>query len=407
MKTKAFTAGLAAGVILTVAISAVAQQPRSSPVAAEQLRKFTDAFFFIKTNSVREVDDTTLIDGCITGMTNKLDGQSEYLENEEFRRLQTLTSSQRGGVGVEVTRFADVVKLMTPVEGAPADRAGALPGDVIVKIDDTDVAGLALRDVVKLLAGAPGTPVKVSIMRSSAAGLVGPMELPMTREVIRAQSVRSRLLGDGIGYVRVTQFQEHTLDLLAKALAALRTENGGALKGLVLDLRSNPGGLLTTGIGVSALFLPDNALVVSTEGRSPESQQRFTANPGDYRAPVADPRAWLPRDLREVPLVVLVNGGSAAASEIVAGALQDHKRATIAGEKSYGRGSIQTIIPIADGSALKLTTAYWKTPNGRAIHGAGITPDVVLAAPAKPESSSAFGGAADMGVQRAVELLKR
>lgn len=404
MKVRAFAAGMAAGVILAVAVSAVGQQPqRPLPMATEQLRRLADGLSLIKTNYAGEVEDAALIDGCMAGLARKLDGQSDYLDREEFRRLQ-VGSGQRGGVGFEIARIADRVKVVAPIEGTPADRAGVQPGDVILKIDDTDVAGLALPEIVKLLVGAPGTQVKVSVMRT---GAIAPTELLMTRELIRVQSVRSRLLGEGIGYVRITQFQEPTLDLLAKALDTLRAENGGALKGLVLDLRNNPGGLLSTGVGVAALFLPDNALIVSMAGRSAESHQRFTAHPRDYRAPVMDPRARLPRDLREVPLVVLVNGASAAASEIVAGALQDHKRATIAGEKSFGRGSIQTIYPLAEGTAFKLTTAYWNTPNGRAIHGEGVTPDVALGAGAKLESLAAYGGPTDTGVQRAVELLRR
>ncbi len=403
MQARTFVAGVAAGVVLAVAVSAVGQQQRPLPMAVEQLRKLADALSFIKANYAGEVDDAPLIDGCLAGLARKLDGQSDYLDREEFRRLQ-VGHLQRGGVGFEITRFADRVKVVAPIEGTPADRAGVQPGDVILKIDDTDVAGLALHEVIKLLLGAPGTQVKVSVVR---AGAVAPTELLMTREVIRVQSVRSRLLGGGIGYLRITQFQEPTLELVAKALEGLRAENGGALAGLVLDLRNNPGGLLNSGVGVAALFLPDNALVVSMAGRSTESQRQFTAQPRDYRAPVPDPRARLPRDLREVPLVVLVNGASAAASEIVAGALQDHKRATVAGEKSFGRGSIQTIYPLPDNSAFKLTTAYWKTPNGRAIHGEGVTPDVALASGAKLEPLAAYGGPNDTGVQRAVELLRR
>jgi carboxyl-terminal processing protease len=401
MEFRTFAAGLAAGVILTLGISATGQQRPALPV--EQLRKLADVISTTKAHYAGEIEDTALIDGCIAGLARKLDAQSDYLDREEFRRLQ-VGSGARGAVGFEIMRFGDRVKVVSPIEGTPADRAGVQPNDVILKIDDADTSGLSLQEAVKLLGGAPGTQVKVSLMR---AGTAAPAEYVMTRELIRVQSVRSRLLGGGIGYLRVSQFQEPTLELLAKALDALRAENGAALKGLVLDLRNNPGGLLTTGVGVAALFLPDNALVVSMEGRSAENRKRFNADPRDYRPTAADPRARLSRDLREVPLVVLVNGASAAASEIVAGALQDHKRATVAGEKTFGRGSIQTIYPLADNTAFKLTTAYWKTPNGRTIQGEGVTPDVALGAGAKLDSLAAYGGPSDAGLQRAVELLRR
>jgi carboxyl-terminal processing protease len=399
-QTAVFGTGVAVGILLAVSVAAVGQG-KFSPEQMQQLRRFTDVYGLVKKEYVEVVEDQKMIDGCIVGLLQKVDPSSAYFDKDEFKDLQR-GSAPRAGVGIELASSAGRTKVVAPIEGTPAERAGVRPGDMIVKVGDVDTAGMWLPDVVKLLRGDAGTRLNLTLLRT---GTDVPVEVQMTREVIRVRSVRSVLAASGIGYVRVTSLQERTPDLLANAINAVRSENGGALRGMVLDLRNNPGGLVPSAVGIAAAFLPDDALITSSEGRSDDSRKRFTANPADYRGSSEDFRKRLPAEMRTIPLVVLVNGGSASGSEIIAAALQDHRRATIVGEKTAGRASLQVIVPLVSDTAVKLTTAYWYTPSGRALYE-GVTPDVAYITPAG-QSPSSFGTAGDGAVQRAIEFLKR
>src|SRR5262249_30140035 len=399
-QTTIFGAGVAVGILLAVSVAATGQS-KISPEQMQQLRRFMEVYGAVKTQFVEVVDDQKMMDGAIGGLLHKVDPYSGYFDKDEFKDLQRNTSP-RGGLGFEVASWGGRIKVVAPIEGTPAERAGIRPGDMIVKVDEVDTVGMWLPDVIKLLRGDPGSRVKITLLRP---GTDAPVEVQLTREVIRVRSVRSALAGSGIGCVRVAQLQEKTADLMAGAINALRSETGGTLRGLVLDLRNNPGGLATTAVGIAAAFLPDDALIVSSEGRTDDSRKRFTASPADYRGTSDDFRKRLPPETRTVPLVVLVNGASASGSEIVAAALQDHKRATIVGEKTFGRGSLQVIMPLVDGTAVKLTTGYWKSPAGRPLYD-GVTPDVAYATPAG-QSTSTCGSAGDGAMQRAIEILKR
>ncbi|HTP95667.1 MAG TPA: S41 family peptidase [Burkholderiales bacterium] len=416
-QARAFAAGTAFGALLAASIAGVAQMTSGGAerAAAEraaasgqplvELRKLGEAFGAIRKNYAAEVDDRVLVDGCIAGMLRRLDPQSAYLDAGDFREL--MTGGQRGGLGVELTTFGERIRVIAPLEGTPAERAGVSAGDYIVKVNDTETTGLAVADVVKLLVGPPGSPVTLTLAR---AGGAEPIMLTLTREVIKVQEVRSKLAAPGVGFVRISQFRETTPEAFARTLGALRGENGAPLKGLVLDLRGNPGGLLQSAIAVAAAFLDQDRVVLSMKGRNADSNRQFTANPRDYETGAAarGTRVPLPEDTRTLPLAVLVDRASAAGSEIVAGSLQDYRRATIVGEKTFGRGSIQTIMPMGDNTALKLTTAYWYTPNGRAIHAQGIAPDVALdPAAAGPEAALNYGNPADPGLRRALEILQR
>jgi len=398
--TTIFGAGVAVGTLLAVSVAAIGQG-KLSPEQLSELRRFTEVYGLVKTQYVEVLDDHKMIDGCIAGLLQKVDPHSAYFDKDEFRELQQ-NSSPRAGLGIEVASSAGRTKVVAPIEGTPAERAGVRPGDMIVRIGEVDTAGMWLPDVIKLMRGERGSRVNLTLLHP---GALEPVEVQLTRDVIRVRSVRSALADRGIGYVRVTQLQEKTPELLASAINAVRSENGGALGGLVLDLRNNPGGLLSSAVGVAAAFLPDGAPVVSSEGRSDDSRRRFTASPADYRGTSDDFRKRLPPETRTIPLVVLVNGGSASGSEIIAAALQDHRRATIVGEKTFGRGSLQVIAPLGNDTAVKLTTAYWKSPGGRALYE-GVTPDVAYTTPAG-QSPATFGGPDDGAVQRAVDLLKR
>lgn len=323
-----------------------------------ELRTFADVFDRIKQAYVEEVDDKTLLENAIKGMLTELDPHSAYLEPEAYQDLQISTTGEFGGLGIEVGMEDGFVKVITPIDDTPAQKAGVMAGDLIIKLDDTPVKGLSLGDAVKMMRGKPGSILKLTILRQ---GTDKPLVIPVTRAVIQVQSVKSRLLDKQYGYVRLSQFQVHTGADLIKALEKLQKENGGPLRGLVLDLRNNPGGVLQAAVDVSDTFI-NNGLVVYTKGRLPDTDMQFSATPGDY--------------LNGVPMVVLINGGSASASEIVAGALQDHQRAVIMGTTSFGKGSVQTVLPLHNNRALKLTTARYYTPNGRSIQAEGIVPDI-------------------------------
>lgn len=368
--------GVVAGVLVSVGISAVAQRQQPEALPLSELRQFTEVFGAIKSFYVEPVGDDKLFNGAISGMVANLDPHSSYLDAEAFKELRVGTQGEFGGLGIEVAMEDGLVKVVTPIEDSPAYKAGLKSGDLIMKLDDTQVRGLTLNDAVKRMRGTPDTKIVLTVIRK---GEDKPLTFTLTRAVIKSQSVKNKWIEQGYGYVRITQFQERTGEDLAKALKSLQTENKTPLKGLVLDLRNNPGGLLDAAVGVSAAFLPKDDLVVYTEGRVVDSKMRLNATPMDYaRRGKSDYLKDLPEEFKSVPIVVLINAGSASASEIVAGALQDHKRATIMGIQSFGKGSVQTILPMNNGSAIKLTTARYFTPNGRSIQAKGIVPDITV-----------------------------
>jgi carboxyl-terminal processing protease len=317
-------------------------------------------FAKIKSDYVEEVADKVLLENAIRGMLSGLDPHSAYLDAQEHEGLQEGTTGEFGGLGIEVGMEDGFVKVIAPIDDTPAQKAGIKAGDVIIRLDDTPVKGLSLNDAVKMMRGKPGSSIRLTILRE---GQDKPLTLPVTRDVIKIQSVKNRTLQPRLGYVRISHFQTRTAEDLGDALTALRRSNGDKLSGLVLDLRNNPGGILGSAVAVADSFL-DKGLIVYTEGRGKESQMRFSAKPSDL--------------LNGAPIVVLVNGGSASASEIVAGALQDNRRAVIMGSKTFGKGSVQTILPMAKNAALKLTTARYFTPSGRSIQAEGITPDIAI-----------------------------
>jgi carboxyl-terminal processing protease len=382
-------AGLLAGAALTVNLSAIADKDAQTALPIEELRAFTDVFARIKSDYVEPVEDKKLINEAINGMLTGLDPHSAYLDQEAFKDLQVGTQGEFGGLGIEVGMEDGFVKVVSPIEDTPAFKAGVKPGDLIVKLDDTPVKGMTLNDAVKRMRGKPGSNIRLTIVRK---GVDKPIVLTLTRAVIKIRSVKSTLLDSGYGYVRVTQFQEHTGELLAEALNKLYKDNKTPLKGLILDLRNDPGGLLNGAVAVTAAFVQPDSLVVYTEGRSEDAKMRLTASREHYLRPMqSDYLKNLPEGVKSVPMVVLVNSGSASASEIVAGALQDHKRAVIMGTRTFGKGSVQTILPIGNGTAIKLTTARYFTPNGRSIQAKGIEPDIVVEDPAMPAEEDGFG----------------
>jgi carboxyl-terminal processing protease len=333
----------------------------SSELPLDEMRNFTEVLDRIKQDYVEPIDDKALLENALHGMLDGLDPHSAYLDVDAFRDLQAGTSGEFGGLGIEVGLEDGFIKVIAPIDDTPAQRAGVQAGDLIIRLDDTPVKGLTLAEAVKMMRGKPDTKIILTIVR---AGEEKPLKITIVRDIIQVKSVKSRLLEPGFGYVRVTQFQAKTARNLSQALSDLKQQNKkGTLKGLIMDLRNNPGGVLNAAVEVSDIFL-DKGTVVYTEGRSEGSRQDFKATPGDM--------------LDGSPMVILVNGGSASASEIVAGALQDHRRAIVMGEQTFGKGSVQTILPMANGAAVKLTTALYFTPNGRSIQAEGIQPDIKL-----------------------------
>jgi carboxyl-terminal processing protease len=374
--------GVFAGVALSLNFSAVAQRDAKFPLPVDELRAFAEVFGAIKAGYVENVEDKKLITEAINGMLTGLDPHSAYLDQEAFKELQVGTQGEFGGLGIEVGMEDGFVKVVSPIEDTPAFRAGLKPGDLIIKLDETPVKGMTLNDAVKRMRGKPKTPIKLTVMRK---GETKPLEFTLVRDVIRVQSVKSKMIEPGIGWVRVSQFQEHTGENLVKHINALYKD--GPLKGLILDLRNDPGGLLNGAVGISAAFLPPNVKIVSTDGRTEDARREYKATPADYlRGTREDYLRNLPPAVKNVPMVVLVNGGSASASEIVAGALQDYKRATVMGTTTFGKGSVQTILPLGNNTAIKLTTARYFTPNGRSIQAKGITPDIAVEEPGAPSA---------------------
>jgi carboxyl-terminal processing protease len=367
--------GAIIGVMVSLNFSAVADKEAVGPLPIDDLRAFTEVFGKIKSDYVEPVEDKKLITEAINGMLSGLDPHSAYLDADAFKDLKVGTQGEFGGLGIEVSMEDGFVKVVSPIEDTPAFLADIKSGDLIVKLDETPVKGLTLSEAVKRMRGKPGTKITLTVLRK---GETKPLIITLTRAVIKIQSVKSKLVEPGYGYIRITQFQEHTGENMAKALDAFYKQNKEPLKGLVLDLRNDPGGLLNGAVAVSAAFLPKDALVVYTEGRTEDAKMKLTANKENYlhSATQVDYLKDLPAGTKNVPMVVLVNGGSASASEIVAGALQDHKRAIIMGTQTFGKGSVQTVLPLGNNTAIKLTTSRYFTPNGRSIQAKGISPDI-------------------------------
>lgn len=385
-KTGLVGIGMIAGIALSLHFAADAERESlPTPLPIEELRAFSEVFGRIKSDYVEPVSDQKLINEAINGMLSGLDPHSAYLDADAFKELQVGTQGEFGGLGIEVGMEDGLVKVVSPIEDTPAHQAGVKSGDLIIKLDDTLVKGMSLNDAVKRMRGKPGSKITLTIVRKDQPK---PLVITIVRAVIKVQSVKSKMTEPGYGFVRVTQFQEHTGENLATALSTLVKQNNGPLKGLVLDLRNDPGGLLTGAVAVSAAFLDQDALVVYTEGRTEDAQMRLTASPQNYLRSGSDYLKNLPESIKSTPLVVLVNGGSASASEIVAGALQDHKRAVIMGTQTFGKGSVQTVLPLGSNTAIKLTTARYYTPSGRSIQAKGIVPDIIVEDPVTAGSDS-------------------
>ncbi|MDO9213253.1 MAG: S41 family peptidase [Methylococcales bacterium] len=364
--------GIMLGVFMGICGSVFADKDDEPAIAApatatteaipyEDLRTFTEIFGRIKKDYVEPVSDKKLLEDAVKGMLSGLDPHSAYLDTEEYQELKEGTSGQFGGLGIEVTMENGFIKVVSPIDDTPAQKAGIKAGDLIIKLDDRPVKGMTLTEAVKHMRGEAGKPIDLLVVREGAEK---PLKMTLVRAIIKVKSVKSRMIEKNYGYVRISSFQSGTGEALKEALAGLKKENKGILKGLVLDLRNNPGGVLNAAVEVSDAFMK-SGLIVYTEGRIANSQMRFSAAPDDL--------------IDNAPIVVLINAGSASASEIVAGALQDSKRGIIMGEKSFGKGSVQTILPTNTGSAIKLTTARYFTPSGRSIQAKGIEPDVALA----------------------------
>lgn len=366
--------GAIGGVLVSLGISAVAQRGESLPL--RELQQFANVFSAIKSSYVEPLTDQKLMNEAIKGLFSDLDPHSAYLDPEAFKEMEAITQGGFGGLGIEIGSEDGMPKVIAPIEDTPAARAGILSGDLITHIDGQPTKGMTLSEAIKLMRGEPKTPIVLTIQR---AGQDKPMIVKIIRDMIKVRSVRSKMLPDDIGYVRIAQFQERTVADLAKQL---RDMGGGkAPKGLVLDLRNDPGGLLDAAIGVSSAFLKPDVLVVSTKGRIPSSNREFHAKPINYVRSFGGVSAndiAFPEWAKTVPMVVLINVGSASASEIVAGALQDYKRAKVLGNRSFGKGSVQSVLPLTEDSGIKLTTALYYTPSGRSIQATGVEPDIVV-----------------------------
>ena len=356
------TTGLILGLTLAIGHGVFADKnsAKSGVLPLEELRSFTEVFARIKKDFVEEVSDKELLENAIRGMLSGLDPHSSYLDAEGYKDLQVGTTGEFGGLGIEVGMEDGFVKVIAPIDDTPAQRAGVKAGDLIIRLDEKPVKGMTLHQAVNIMRGKVGTDILLTIIRE---GEEKPLKITITRDTIKVRSVRHRTLEKGFGYVRISQFQSRTGESVVKAIDKLKEENDGKLNGMILDLRNNPGGVLKAAVDVSDAFL-DKGLIVYTKGRIADSEMKFDATPQ--------------RQLDGAPLVILVNGGSASASEIVAGALQDHKRAIILGTRTFGKGSVQTILPLNNETALKLTTARYYTPSGRSIQAEGIEPDIVL-----------------------------
>jgi carboxyl-terminal processing protease len=365
--------GMVAGVAASVQYSALAQKGGDAPLPLDELRQLADVYALIKSDYVEKVDDRKLLSDAIAGMVNSLDPHSVYLDQKDFAEMREEVQGRFVGLGIEVAMEDGYVKIVSPIEDSPAYRAGIKAGDLITRIDNVPVKGLSLDDAIKRMRGEPHSKVMLTIARRGADA---PWVVPVEREEIKVASVKAKMIEPGYAWLRINQFQEETVDDVADKLKDLYARNPN-IKGLVLDLRNDPGGLLPSAIGVSAAFLPANDVIVSTKGQLAESNTTFYGRREFYAVkPGADPLAKLPAALKTVPMVVLVNTGSASASEIVAGALQDYKRAIVMGSQTFGKGSVQTLRQLTPDTAVKLTTARYFTPKGRSIQALGIVPDL-------------------------------
>jgi carboxyl-terminal processing protease len=368
--------GAIAGVAISMQFSAIAQKPVDQGMPLDELRQLADVYGLIKSDYVESVQDKKLLTEAISGMVASLDPHSAYLDQKAYRELREGTEGKFVGLGIEIGLGEEgYIRIVAPIEDSPAWRAGIKAGDLITRINGAPVQGMAIDEAVKKMRGEPDTKVTLTISRKDAPL---PLDMTITRQQIIQKSVKGKIVEPGYAWLRISQFQEPTLDDMAARLAAMYRQDP-QLKGLVLDLRNDPGGLLQGAIGVSAAFLPKDAEIVSTNGQLPDSKQRFYGRPEFYSfRNDSDALARLPAALKSVPMVVLVNSGSASASEIVAGALQDYKRATIVGSQTFGKGSVQTVRPLAGDTAVKLTTARYYTPKGRSIQAKGIIPDYLV-----------------------------
>lgn len=367
--------GAVVGVALSLNFSATAEKQKTTlNLPIEEVRMLSEVFGRIKSDYVEDVDDKRLIKEAINGMLTGLDPHSAFLDADAFKEMQTVTTGKFGGLGIEVGQEDGLIKVISPIDDTPAYKAGVKAGDYIFKVDDVSLRGVSINDAVKRMKGEPGTDVTLTVLRK---GETKELVFKIRRAIIEIQSVRARAIEPGIAYVRVAQFEDATAEKMVRAINDAYKQNNGTLKGIVLDLRNDPGGLLNAAVAVSAAFLPKDALVVYTDGRVEDSKMRLTARKENYlrNSSKEDYITKLPPSIKDLPMVVLVNNGSASASEIVAGALQDHKRAVIMGSQTFGKGSVQTILPLNNNSAMKLTTARYFTPNGRSIQAKGITPD--------------------------------
>ena len=366
--------GIMAGALTTVSLQTVARNTMA-PLPLEELQQLAAAFSIVKSDYVEPVDEKKLITEAISGMVASLDPHSQYFDKKSFKEFKEGTTGKFVGVGIEITQEDGLVKVVSPIEGSPAFRAGIKTNDLITRVDETAVKGLSLNEAVKRMRGEPNTKVMLTIYRKDEN-----RTFPVTiiREEIKQQSVRGKLIEPGYAWVRVSQFQERTVEDFARKLEEIYKQDPN-IKGLVLDLRNDPGGLLNAAVAVSATFLPEGVPVVSTNGQTTESKQVLKATVRDYLGrDGADPLKKMPAGLKKVPLVVLVNEGSASASEIVAGALQDHMRATLMGSQTFGKGSVQTFRPLGPDTGLKITTSRYYTPSGKSIQAKGIVPDIMV-----------------------------
>ncbi|MCK5901717.1 MAG: S41 family peptidase [Cocleimonas sp.] len=360
---KTLTTGIVLGTVIGVATSmsfnVFAFKSNNGTIPLEQIKKFSEVYSRIKRSYVEEVDDKKLISGAISGMLTSLDPHSSYLDEDAFTELRVGTSGEFGGLGIEVGMENGFVKVISPIDDTPAYKAGLKSGDLIIRLNDKPVKGLTLSDAVKLMRGKPGEPIELLVVRE---GKDAPFKVKIIRAIIKIKSVKQRMLESGFGYIRISSFQSKTTKGVVAALGKLKKDNKGQLKGLILDLRNNPGGVLNGAVGVSDIFLDKSGKIVYTEGRVADAVMHYNATSGDL--------------LKGAPMVVLVNQGSASASEIVSGALQDHKRALIVGKKTFGKGSVQTVLPLDAKTAVKITTARYFTPSGNSIQAKGIIPDI-------------------------------
>ena len=368
-------AGVVAGALATVSVQTVARG-NATPLPLQELQQFAAVYGMIKSSYVESTDDKKLITDAISGMVSGLDPHSQYYDKKAFKEFKEETTGKFVGVGIEISQEDGLIKVVSPIEGSPADKAGLKAGDMITRIDDKAVRGMSVSDAVKRMRGKADTQVVLTIWRRDESRT---FTVTITRAEIRTQSVRVKMVEPDYAWVRITQFQERTVEDFAKKVGDLLRDNPNA-KGMVLDLRNDPGGLLDAAIAISAAFLPENVTVVSTKGQIDNSNAVYKARPQDYlRGLLAkDPMQSLPPQIKKIPLVVLVNEGSASASEIVAGALQDHKRATVMGRQTFGKGSVQSVRPLGPETGLKITIARYYTPSGKSIQARGIVPDVML-----------------------------